>query len=273
MRFKQYLLLEYSKSVANEIDLIYQKLLDNLDNGHVDSSEETNELSFNMGKIMKDSAYNNLVFMIRAGQTPAVRLGKQKESGKSMIVVDKSGKLPTREKLMAFLESTKYADRIKKSIKRYLERHHEFNSEVDPATNYEKKKATNADFEGGYDKLVKAIDKKLKTYGDAKGQLKIDHDKSANLAKREIVQAAMRSLFDEEFGGTFEAFKSIALKLPEAAFVKQLDGEQKNKVMARLESYYEHRSEELVDDEPKAKGASKGGKEPAEKKEPPATDE
>jgi hypothetical protein len=253
MRFKQYLLLEYSKSVANEIDLIYQKLLDNLDNGHIDTSEK--ELSFNMGKIMKDSAYNNLVFKIRAGQKPDVRLGKDNKSGKSLIVVDKSGAVPAREKVMSFLENAKYADRIKKSIKRYLERHHEFGAEVDPATGYEKKKATNADFEGGYDKLVKAIDKKLENYGMAKGHLKNEHEKTANLAKKEIAQAAMRSLFDEEFGGTFEAFKSIALKLPEAQFAKQLDGEQKNKLMARLESYYEHKSEELVDEEEPKKGA------------------
>lgn len=251
MRFKEFLIevTNKSKPVNNEVDIIYQSLLDNLDDGHMDSSKE--KLAFNIGNITKNSAYNNLSFVIRTGKKPAIRLGKD-TNGKSAIVVDTKGRVPNRQKIIAFLESAEHSKQIKTALKKYLDKHHEYDSKVDPKTGYEKKKAANTNFEGGYEKLIKAIDKKIENYNSAKGHLTDKHNKSANVGKREITQAAMRQLFDDEVGGSFESFKSIVLKLPEAAFIKSLEAEAKTKVLARLESYYEHKADEFgSNDDPK----------------------
>jgi hypothetical protein len=258
MKFKEFLIEASSKPVRNEVDIIYQSILDNLDDGHIDMGGD--KLSFNVGKIMKNSKYNNLDFVVRRGEKVATRLGKD-TGGKSALVVDTKGKIPTRQKIIGFLNDAENSKKIKQAITKYLDKHHDYDAEVEPATSYEKTQALNTEFEDGYTNLIKAIDKRIENHNNAKGYLTDKHNKTANVAQREISQAAMRKLFDDEIGGSFDAFKSIVLKLPEAEFIKKLVPEAKNKVLTRLESYYDHKSEEFSsDDSPNDKKKKDSGK-------------
>jgi len=246
MNFKQFLLLEYSKPIDNEIDLVYQRILDNLDDGHFDALDD--KIMFNVGIIIKDSAYNNLHFVIRKAKENKVRLGKGKD-GKPAIVVDaKKRKLPSRKNIDTFLEDVELAKQIKEELKKYLELYFDGDAEVDASTNYEKKKGFNSGFEDHLTKLIAAIDKKINNFHEAKSFINNRHSGTANVAKQEQLAAAKKALLDDEFGGTFNNFKSIVLKLPEAEFVNHLESEAKKKVLSRLESYYEHKAHNFTEE-------------------------
>lgn len=245
MNFKQFLLNEYSKAFSNEVDLVYQQILDNLDDGHVDMNDE--KLSFNVGIIIKNSEYNNLFIVIRQGSSNQVRLGTNKEN-KPTIVVDKKGRLPTRKNIDKFLDDVDFAKDVKKQLKKYLETYYDADSENEASTSYEKKKGFNADVEKHLEKLIKAIDTKIDNFHKGKSYLKDEHGKTANVAKQETLQSAVSKLLDDELGGSFNAFKSIVMKLPEAEFVNHLESEAKKKVLSRLESYYEHKSHQFTAD-------------------------
>ena len=239
MDFKHFL-MEYAKPVKNQVDIMYQHMLDNIDETHIDISDD--KLLFNIGKTIKNSTYNLLDFVVRIANKPAIRLGHD-DQGKHAIVIDTTGKLPSRTTLKRFMEHGKYADRIKDQIKKYLKKHGDVIGEMEPdhTTTYEKTKDINKNFETYYEKLIKSIDKKLEDLGKAKEYIKNKHGGNANHAKLAVADAALGHLHNDEFGEGFNGFKSNVLKLPEAQFIKQLDGELKKKILSRLESYYEHK--------------------------------
>lgn len=243
MQFKQFL-VEYGKAFDNEADLVYQSILDNLDHGHIDSST-TEKLLFNVGIIIKDSAYNNLNFAIHKSDENNVRLGTDKND-KPTIVVFTTKKLPTRMNIDTFLEAPEIADKVKKQLKKYLELYHDNETETEPSTSYEQVKGVNKSFEEHFDKLIKAIEQKIKDFHGAKGYMKNKHSSTGNVGKQQILQSAIDHLFKSEVGGSFEEFRNIVLKLENAAFVKQLDPEMKKKFLSRLESYYEHKADEFA---------------------------
>ena len=241
MDFKHFL-IEYAKPVKNQVDLMYQSLLDNIDTNHIEFSE--GKLLFNVGKTIKNSTYNLLDFVVRVASKPAIRLGHDEED-KHAIVIDTTGKLPSRVSLKRFMEHGKYADRIKGEIKKYLKKvgKGEASGEDDPekATTYEKTRDINSNYETHYENLIKAIDKKLEDLGKAKDYIKNKHGENANHAKLAMADAALGHLHNDEFGEGFNGFKSSVLKLPEAQFIKQLESEPKKMILSRLESYWEHK--------------------------------
>lgn len=243
MNFKKFL-VEQNKALSNEIDLVYQQILDNLDEGHVHF--EDGKLLFNVGKIIKNNIYNNLDFVIRVQNSHNVRLGKDKQN-KSAIVVDTTGQLPDRKKLNSFLESARYSGKIKSELRRYFKLHHEEQKTQgsDSSTSYEKQKTVNTNFEDHYEQLVHAIEQKLLHTSHARDDLMKQHDSTGNIGKQEIIKAASKHLIDTELGTNFNKFKGIALKLPEAEFIQHLDPAAKKKILSRLESYYEHRLEKF----------------------------
>lgn len=237
--FKTFL-IEFAKPVKNQVDIMYQSMLDNLDETHIEFSDD--KLLFNVGKTIKNSTYNLLDFVVRIASKPAIRLGHD-EQDKHAIVIDTTGKLPSRTTLKRFMEHGKYADRIKEQIKKYLKKQGDSLGESDPekVTTYEKTKEVNTNYEAHYEKLIKAIDKKLADLGQAKDYIKNKHTDNANHAKQAVADAALGHLHSNEFGEGFNGFKSSVLKLPEAQFIKQLESEAKKKVLSRLESYWEHK--------------------------------
>jgi hypothetical protein len=248
MNFKEFL-VEANSPLNNEIDLIYQRILDNLDDNHIDFSKT--KLTFNIGKSIKVSKYNNLDFVVRQGKKPNVRLGKDKDD-RSAIVIDTTGKVPARANIRKFLEHMGYSRKIKEAIKNYLNKHHDASAKTDPGTSYERTKDTNQNFEGKYEKLMKAMDKKIAQVTRAKTYIMKTHEKSADAGKKALAGAAVKHLFDTEIGGDFGAFKSLVLKLPEADFIKGLNSENKKKLMSRIESYYEHKLDGVVDEDEKS---------------------
>ena len=180
-------------------------------------------------------------FVVRKAKSPNIRLGN--DGTNHAIVIDTTGKLPSRATLKKFMEHGKYAARIKEQIKKYLKK--VVSGEEAPnesiSTNYEKTKDVNKNYEVHYEKLVKAIDAKLDKMNQAKDYIRNKHSQNANLAKQALATSAIDHLHKDEFGDGFDTFRSSVLKLPEASFIKQLEPEAKKKVLARLESYYEHK--------------------------------
>lgn len=238
MNFKTFL-IESTKPVKNQVDLMYQQMLDNIDETHIDVQPD--KLLFNVGKTIKNSTYNLLDFVVRQSSKPNIRLGNA--DGKHAIVIDTTGKLPSRGSLKRFMEHGKYASRIKQQIRRFLSKASKHPEHLNPTmdTTYEKTKDTNKNYETHYENLIKAVDEKLAKLGHAKDYIKNKHSQNANHAKQALAQAAIKHLDSDEFGEGFDQFKLSVLKLPEAQFIKQLEPEAKKKVLSRLESYYEHK--------------------------------
>lgn len=152
-----------------------------------------------------------------------------------------------------------YSRKIKLMIKKYLGSHYDAEKETTAGTSYEKTKETNTNFEKNYEKLMKAVDKKIAHVHKARDYITSTYKKSADAGKQVLAGVAVKRLFTDEIGDDFNGFKSLVLKLPEAAFVKGLNPENKKKIMARLESYYEHKLDGVVEKD------EEGEKEPAKK--------
>src|SRR5713226_4884747 len=118
MNFRKYLLNEYTKPVNNEVDLVYQQLLDNLDDGHIDMSDD--EIMFNIVIIIKNSSYNNLDLVIRKSQENQVRLGRDSEDKPTIVIDTTKRKLPTRKNINSFLEDIELSKKIKTQLKKYI---------------------------------------------------------------------------------------------------------------------------------------------------------
>ena len=69
-------ILTEQSNVEVNADLIYQKLLDVLDNAHIDFDDD--EISFHIGRVIKNSKIN-ISMVIRPGDSDVVRLGKNTE--------------------------------------------------------------------------------------------------------------------------------------------------------------------------------------------------
>jgi hypothetical protein len=242
MSFKKFLVEDSNKKVDAQVDLIYQKVLDNLDESHIEASNE--RIAFNVGKIIKNSALNNLYFTIRGNSEENVRMGTDRQ-GRPTIVIDTREKIPHRRDAGKFLENPKISDKIKSQIRKWLDKHYDPESEVEPSTGYESKKKINSDFEDHYEELIKAVNKKVDDFHGAKSYLKTKHDSTGSTGRKEIITSAMTQLLRDQMGTSAKEFMGIVMKLPQASFIQHLSPDAKKIVMARLENYYEHKAEEF----------------------------
>ena len=239
MKFKQYL-VEVSKSFINQADIIYQSILDNLDHGHV--SLDDHEVKFNVGKIIKNSTYDNLNVHIRHADKDDMKLGTHKASGIPTIVIFTTSKLPSeRKKVDSFLENPEFATKFKKMIQSYLEIHHdtEKEKEVESASSYEKPKLYATNFEKHYKTVINDIKRIMKDYDDAKKYLLAKVGATGNEAKKSVTQAAIKSLYNQHFGDSFKEFTSKLKGIEGAKFLEHIPKELKAKALSRLESFYD----------------------------------
>lgn len=234
MKFTQFL-VEQNKSHINQSDIIYHSILDNIDHGHVAYSDD--QLKFNVGKIIKNSSYNNLEIVIKQG-TDGVKLGKHKESGTPTVVIFTEKKFPSQDKLGTFLENPELASNIKANIRKYLKNHHTPQLvDAEHASSYEKPKMYSAKLEDHYKKLIKAIHNKIGDYHTAKTH--VETKKSGNEAKNQLKQAAIKHILNDTLGTSFKEFKKKVMELDEASFIEHLPKELKDKVLSRLEGFYD----------------------------------
>lgn len=239
MKFKQFL-VEVGKSYINQSDIIYHSILDNLDHGHIDMGDDT--VKFNVGKIIKNSAYDNLNVLLKKSKVDDVRLGTHKESGIPTIVVLTAAQLPKeRTNVDKFLENPELAKKIKKVIQNYLEIHHDTSKEkeADSASSYEKPKLYATKFEEHYKTLINDIKRMMKDYTDAKRYLIAKAGTTGNEAKRSITQSAIKASYNQHFGESFKEFLSKLKGVEGSKFLDHIPKELKEKALARLESFYD----------------------------------
>lgn len=253
--FKQYIsknVLNEKKGAALNADLIFQKLLDVLDHGHLDFDED--RIEFHIGRLTKNSGVD-LRCVIRNGNDENVRLGKNKESGEFTVVVDTRGKLPVRSEIDSFLSKDRSrAQGMKGAISEYLQDFHGTSDEPSAKTGYEEEAEANtsANFEARYEQAIKKIKEQIHEYKGVVAELD-ELEQTEDYGKKATIQAAKKELVKEYFGDDVEGFKKIArghMSKDEhgenTGFANNLSKENKERLENRLESFYDQHIKPLL---------------------------
>lgn len=231
-----------SKTVTNEVDLILNKLIDMLDNAHVDKRD--NGYEFNVGQVTKSTNYDGLDVVIRFGQSPNVRYGKKKNEGNCVIVIDVQEEV-ARVDLDDLIESKEVASKFKAELLKFLKSDYKVDGDKSPYHKNEKVAGANTreSFEDSYYSLIDAIKSSIEKYTEAKKEIDSQIDQTASAAKQEVLRISLQNLKKESVGSSEKEFIKIMMRLPEAKFADLLEKEQKKKLLSRLADYYESASE------------------------------
>lgn len=242
-----------SESVLREqasSDLIYQKILDVLDNAHIDFGED--KISFHIGRITKNSGLD-LYMTIRPAAAPGVRLGRDSK-GDMHIVVDTDQPLPVRTEIDSFLAKDRgRASAIKSSISKYLSKHYSADNDG-PKTRYEDEQMVNGKkyFEAMYEKMVAELQDRMEEYNEACEDLNGQMD-TEDVSVREAGRVAHRQLAKEYFGDNPDEFKKLAMGILDngvegksSAMQRKLTPENKKKLENRLDSFYDQKVKPLL---------------------------
>jgi len=237
MKFLDYLLEGAEKK--NTVMLVLQKIIDMVDDGHVDYSED--EISINIGKLIKDKKYYDFKIIIQKGTPHNVRLAQTTDDGKYVIVID-APRLPAREKIDTFLSKTATVSKFIPAFQKYLDKYHKVDDTVEASTSYEKGKQVNtrSNFEKKYKELNASIKSKLEDYEKAKADIEDEMEDTGLSGRREVLKLSLDTLKKEYLGSNAKEFVSKMLKLADEDFVTHLDKELKNKLTTRLTDFYEH---------------------------------
>lgn len=220
-------------------DLIYQKIIDVLDNAHIDFDED--RIRFHVGRITKNSAID-VSIVIRPAAEDDVRLGKSSDD-EYTIVIDVAGDMPAREDIDDFIANDRMrAMHVKKAISKYLR---DYRSEQDAPlskTKYEDEAEDNdmANFERQYESLVRKLGERMSEYGGVCGELDGELD-TEDMGRKEAAKLARTSLGKEYFGDNVDEFQKIAGTMLKAGYMKGLTKENKDKMLNRLGSYYDQK--------------------------------
>lgn len=237
MKFLDYLIEGAEKK--NKALIVLQKIIDMVDDGHVDYSED--EISINIGKLIKDKNYYDLKIIIQKGNSHNVRLAQTTDDQKYVIVIDAT-RLPAREKIDTFLSKTATVNKFIPEFQKYLDKYHKQDDSVEAATSYEKSKTVNtrSTFESKYKELNDIIQNKLEEYNAAKDELEQEIEDTGVPGRKEVLRLSLDTLKKEYLGSSAKEFVSKMLKLADADFVDHLEKDMKNKLTKRLADYYEH---------------------------------
>ncbi len=239
MRFKSYLIETHQhKVLLNEKhDLVLQKVLDAVDNGHVEYSDS--KIMFDIGDMADSPKLRGLKLVIRPGKEESVKLGKQKTGDGYAIVVTTKGEMPGRQDIDTYLSQRAIFSGFKRAYKTYVNKFHDHDAEYEPSATEVKVKANSREgFEGSYNDLLQTINDQNKKYTDAIAEIDSEMDKIANVGRKQALELAKENLRDEYLGKSAKEFISKILALPGAEFAQHLDKEWKAKLENRLTSFY-----------------------------------
>ncbi|QDJ96508.1 hypothetical protein Xoosp13_322 [Xanthomonas phage Xoo-sp13] len=238
MRFTQFLVEDATKSrpLVEKHDLVLQKILDAVDEGHVEYSDD--KISFDIGDMSDTPKLKGLKLVIRAGKSGNIKLGRDRE-GNYAIVIDTTDNMPGRQDIDTFLASKPIYAGFKKAYENYIKNH--FDSEKDYGMNDTQTKLqanSRENFEEGYGELIASVREQHQQYTKAVAEIDKELSQIANLGRKKSLELAKENLKAEYLGKTDKEFVSKTLSLPEAAFVKHLDKQWREKLEARLSSFY-----------------------------------
>lgn len=235
IRLKDFLIEQYSNKTINSAQLILQRIIDMADDGHLEYSDE--RITINIGRLIKNKQLNNLSLIIRKNSTPNIRMGIDNDENNVIVIDTKT--LPKREKIDSFLAHARYFDRIVEKINEYLTKYHKEN-DSDEESSYEKRQNNNSreSFENNFAELKSKINDSVQEYKKSKKSLEREMNSTGAPSRKEMLTLAIKKLKDDILGATSKEFISKTLK--DVDFVNHLDKEWKNKLISRLEDYYEH---------------------------------
>lgn len=225
--------LNEATSIQNEASLVFHKIVSMLDHGHVDMTEKS--ISFNVGALIKKSAYNSLEVVIRIGSNHEARLGKHKTKGHLVIAIE-TDELPARKQIDSFLERKEIAASFMRAFRSYAKKHHDHKAEH-PKHREEIESEVNTPerFEELYGEVVKHVDEAVTNYGKTKDESG-DVFSKFNIHKQETQKVTMTILQKDFFGGTEDEFASKFMKMvPETAHLQKV---YKEKMISRLKTLY-----------------------------------
>lgn len=235
MSFKNFLIESHTQKLLERHDLVLQQIIDAIDNGHVDFSDD--KIDFDIGTLINQPKLKGLGVAIRKGGAKAVRLGQNKD-GKHSIVID-TDKIPARQDIDGLLASKDVYGGFGSAYNKYMNTYFDKTKEYD-ATNTEKHlQHNNRDgFEGFYNGLLQGIEDHTSQYTTAVSELDKELESNAHAGRKMALEQAKKKLRDEYIGATDKDFISKVLKLPQGEFSNTLDKTWKAKLEGRLGSYY-----------------------------------
>lgn len=235
MNFKQFL-IEFA--INNRYELAYNKLIYALDDAHVTTKDSYYE--FNLGSVIKDSAYNGLTVRIQRGPKEQVKLGRHSDGRNVMVMYAKE--LPERSKIDSLLSDNK--DLLNGFIDELEKFTHIYKGDKEQKLSKQEKRheLLNKDsFEKRYEEFIKAVDQKFEEYDTVLKDLKDQSEKTVSAFKMASLESAKQKLKADYFGATEKEFIKKMFKLPEAEFIDSLEKEMVDKLTKRLENYYEQK--------------------------------
>lgn len=235
MSFKHYLIESHSTRLLEKHDIVLQQIIDALDNGHVDFSDD--KITFDIGTLINQPKLKGLGVAIRKGNAKAVRLGQNKDGGHS-IVID-TDKMPARQDIDGLMASKDVYGQFGTAYNKYMNTYFDKTKEYDVSDTEKFLQHNNRDgFEGFYQDLLKGIEDHTSQFTSAVSELDKELDSNAHTGRKMALEQAKKKLRDEYIGATDKDFISKILKLPQAEFSNNLDKTWKSKLEGRLGSYY-----------------------------------
>jgi hypothetical protein len=241
--FKKFLLNEAQqrKAIENEAIIVLRKVIDMVDDGHVDYSD--NRIHMNIGKLIHDKKYNNLDMFIVKSDKNGMQVGRHSAEERHAIFI-LTPKLPARDKIDDFLEHKERVSNFKGVFSKFLN-----DAVLDATDSHEgtrveqtNKLNTREEFENLYNTMVAELDKVFSQYLNAKKDIYNRIEKASNeMGQREILKASALRLRKEMLGATVEDFKRKAIQIVGPEKFKMLNKEFRTKLESRLESFYESR--------------------------------
>jgi len=238
MRFTNYLIESHKaqKLLNEKHDLVMQKVLDAVDNGHVEYSDS--KIMFDIGEISDTPKLRGLKLVIRPGREDQIKLGKNKD-GVYAIVIDTKEAMPGRQQIDSFLASKKIYSGFQREYKKYVSKHHDHTKEYEPSDTETKLSVNSREtFEEKYNDLLTAVSGQHEQYTKATQEIDKELDQIANVGRKTALNMAKENLKKEYLGKDAKEFVSKVLALPEAEYVKHLEKEWKEKLESRLAGYY-----------------------------------
>jgi hypothetical protein len=239
-----------SERVSNNAELIFQKIVDRIDNGHIDIEDDCVE--FHIGRLIKNSRVD-LCMHIRCADSNNVRLGKKGDQ--CYVVIDTTKKLPERTTIDTFLtKDSDLANKVRECIDEFISDHMDHDNDPDVKTQGEDEHETNTSthFEERYQLMMERLKDKIENYHRMVEKMK-EEMHTENKSKKAVLSRAMSLLAEEEFGEDVEGFKKIARGLMSQddsgvnrGFANNLSPENKKRLDSRLESLYDQKIKPLL---------------------------
>ncbi|WAX21621.1 hypothetical protein [Stenotrophomonas phage RAS14] len=234
MSFKTFLIEGYTQKLLEKHDVVLQQIIDALDDGHIDYSED--KIDFDIGSLINQPKLKGLGVAIRKGGK-GVRLGQNKNGGHSIVIG--TDRIPARQDIDGLLASKDVFGQFGTAYNKYMNTYFDKTKEYDVTDTEKFIQHNNRDgFEGFYNELLKGIQDHTGQYDQAISELDKELESNAHAGRKMALEQAKKKLRDEYIGATDKDFISKVLKLPQAEFSNNLDKDWRSKLEGRLGSYY-----------------------------------